>query len=394
MQAAEPERSRYESAAESERSRYESAAESERARYGAAAELKRSQLEALAEHRDSLRKSPRLRWLFFEITDRCNLECRHCGSSCTAEGRYLSAGDIAGTLKTIGADKPAICLTGGEPMLHPDFFTITGCIRDMGFAWGMTTNATLIDDAAARKLRQTGMSTVSVSLDGMEETHDRLRQRAGAWRNAVRGIRALQDAGFSPQVTTVLHRDNYGELDSLYGLLCKMGITSWRPINVEPIGRACEAGDMMLSSQQIADLLSYIREKRFDPDCGMEVTFGCSHYLGTEYERMVRDHYFLCGAGILTASVRSNGDICACLDIENRPELVQGNIRTDNFMDVWTERFREFRRDRTGDSSICREFPERRVCGGDSTHTWDFDRSRPLLCYRDFGNHLNMLSFE
>ncbi len=358
------------------------AAELERSRFEAAAELKRSQLEAVASHRDRLRESPHLRWLFFEITDRCNLECRHCGSSCTAEGRYLTAGDVVRTLETIGEDKPVICLTGGEPMLHPDFFAIAERIRDMGFAWGMTTNATLVDDEAARRLRQAGMATVSVSLDGMEETHDRLRQRRGAWRSALRGIRALQNAGFSPQVTTVLHRDNYDELDPLYELLCKTGITSWRPINVEPIGRACEAGDMMLSSQQFAGLLAYIKEKRFDPDCDMEVTFGCSHYLGAADERMVRDHYFLCGAGILTASVRSNGDICACLDVENRPELVQGNIRTDDFMDVWNSRFREFRRDRTEDCSLCRECPERRVCGGDSTHTWDFDNSRPLLCYK------------
>ena len=363
--------------------------EPESTRLEAVTELKRSQLEAVAGHRDSLRKSPHLRWLFFEITDKCNLECRHCGSSCTTEGTYLTANDIRRTLETIGTDKPTICLTGGEPLMHPDFFGIAECIRDMGFAWGMTTNATLIDDESAAKLRQAGMSTVSVSLDGTEKSHDQLRQRKGAWKDAIRGIRALQGAGFTPQVTTVLHRDNYDELDRLYELLRDMGITSWRPINVEPIGRACESGDMMLSPQQFAGLMTYIRDKRFDPGNDMEVTFGCSHYLGTEYERMVRDHFFLCGAGILTASVRSSGDICACLDIENRPELVQGNISTDNFMDVWDNRFVEFRRDRTEDCSICRECTERTVCGGDSTHTWDFDNRRPLLCYRDFRNQLD-----
>lgn len=344
------------------------------------AELKRSQLEAVAAHRDRLRKDPHLRWLFFEITDRCNLECSHCGSSCSAEGQYLNVSDIDKTLSTIHGDKPSVCLTGGEPMLHPDIYEIAEKISSLGFAWGMTTNATLIDDAAAEKLRHAGMSTVSVSLDGMEKSHDELRNRSGAWRNALRGIKALQNAGFSPQVTTVLHRGNFDELDAVYDLLCDMGIKSWRPINVEPIGRACESGDMMLTSDQFDHLLSYIRNKRFDPDCSMEVTFGCSHYLGTEYERMVRDHYFLCGAGILTASVRSNGDICACLDIESRPELVQGNIKTDNFTDVWNERFGVFRRDRTEDSSKCRACTERYVCGGDSAHTWDFGSNEPLMC--------------
>jgi radical SAM protein with 4Fe4S-binding SPASM domain len=228
------------------------------------------------------------------------------------------------------------------------------------------------------------MSTVSVSLDGMEESHDSLRRRKGAWRLAVRGIKALQKAGFTPQVTTVLHQGNIEDLNSLYELLCELGITSWRPINVEPIGRACESGDLLLTPEQFWQLLSFIRDKRFDNNCHMEVTFGCSHYLGVGYERMIRDHYFMCGAGILTASVRSNGDICACLDIENRPDLVQGNIKTDDFYDVWENGFHVFRRDRTAGCSDCINCSERFICGGDSTHTWDFDADKPLLCYKDY----------
>ena len=396
-------------------------------------ELKRSQLEVVAQHRESLRKSPHLRWLFFEITNRCNLRCRHCGSNCTAHGQTLTVEDIQGVLKTIQGDKPSICLTGGEPMMHPAFFEIAHCVRSMGFYWGMTTNATLIDDVIAENLKRVGMSTVSVSLDGMERSHDALRQRKGSWRLALRGLKALQKAGFEPQVTTVLHRDNFNELDELYDMLSEMGITNWRPINVEPIGRArpgrfsnevascelrvarkteatngsdyrlsrgsadwerrladraCESSDMLLSPEQFAQLISYIRNKRFDSANKMEVTFGCSHYLGAENERMVRDHYFLCGAGILVASVRSNGDICACLDIENRPELVQGNIKTDNFMDVWLNRFQVFRKDRTADCDKCVNCSQRFLCGGDSTHTWDFDRSQPLLCYEDYRQFL------
>ena len=338
--------------------------------------LKRSQLESVARHREDLKQSPRLRWLFFEITDRCNLRCRHCGSSCTTEGQALTIDDVERTLKTVQQSpyKPTICLTGGEPMMHPDFFGIACHVKEMGFNWGMTTNATLIDDIAAEKLRKAGMSTVSVSLDGMEKSHDSLRQKEGAWRLALRGIESLQKAGFEPQVTTVLHQGNFDELEPMYKLLRGMGITSWRPINVEPIGRACESSDLLLTADQFRQLLSYISEKRFDPDNPMEVTFGCSQ----------RDHYFLCGAGILTASVRSNGDICACLDIENRPELVQGNIHKDDFMEVWLNRFEVFRGDRTASCSKCAECPEHFICGGDSTHTWDFGNNEPLLCYMDY----------
>lgn len=350
--------------------------------------IKRSQLERLAQHREWLRKFPHLRWLFFEITDRCNLNCMHCGSNCSSEGSYLTIEDIKAALRSVLHEKPMICLTGGEPMLHPDFFGIANCVSSMGFYWGMTTNATLINDAAAQKLKQAGLCTVSVSLDGMERSHDALRRQNGAWRRAIRGLQALQNAGIEPQVTTVLHRENFHELEPLYDFLCEMGITSWRPINIEPIGRACESSDLLLKPEQFAHLISFIRDKRFDQSCKMEVTFGCSHYLGIEYERMVRDHYFLCGAGILTAGIRSNGDICACLDIVNKPEFVQGNIRSDNFMDVWLHRFEVFRQDRTADCTQCIECTERSLCGGDSAHTWSYDRKKPLFCYRDFQHFL------
>ena len=351
-------------------------------------ELKQRQLEEVAVYREALRKQPRLRWLFFEITSRCNLSCMHCGSSCTSEGEQLSAGDVESVLGTITGEKPMICLTGGEPLVHPKFFEIAECVHSSGYLWGMTTNATLITDEIALRLREAGMKTVSVSLDGMEEAHDKLRRQKGAWRRALDGISSLQKAGFEPQVTTVVHQENLRDLEALYQLLSERKVTSWRPINVEPIGRACESGRLLLKPDQMADLLGYIRTKRFDPDCRMEVTFGCSHYLGASYERMVRDHYFLCGAGILTASIRSNGDICACLDIENRPELVQGNIRTDSFPEVWQNRFEAFRRDRTEDCRKCRDCPERVVCGGDAAHTWDYEQEAPLLCFQDYGPYL------
>ena len=350
-------------------------------------DIKYSQLKKVAEHREQLRSSPQLKWLFFEITRRCNLHCLHCGSSCDNKGASLSLDDIDNVLESITGDKPMVCLTGGEPLLHPDFFEIAQCITEKSFCWGITTNATLIDKEVASRLKDVGMSTISVSLDGLEHSHDALRQKRGAWELALSGIKHLQDAGFNPMITTVVYRDNIAILEKLYMFLCGIGIKSWRLVNMEPIGRANKFDELMLDYNQFKYLLTFIREKRFDRSCPMEVSFGCSHYLGVEDERMVRDHYFMCGAGIIVASVRSNGDITACLDIENRPELVQGNIRINNFMDIWLNRFHEFRHDRTTYSKICKNCPDRFLCGGDSTHTWDFEKKEPKMCYLKMKNN-------
>ena len=140
----------------------------------------------------------------------------------------------------------------------------------------------------------------------------------------------------------------------------------------------------MLTAEQFRAMINFIHDRRFNSN--LDVSYGCSHYLGVEMERMVRSQYFFCGAGITVASIRANGDICACLDIENRPELIQGNIHTDDFADVWENRFKFFRTDRTVQSEKCSGCPERIICGGDSTHTWDFDGNTPLLCGAEYMN--------
>ena len=127
-------------------------------------------------------------------------------------------------------------------------------------------------------------------------------------------------------------------------------------------------------------MMEYIRGKRFSKDVEMDIRYGCSHYLSFEYEHEVRDNYFICGAGIFVASILCNGDIFGCLDIERKKELIQGNIANDRFYDIWINRFKEYRRDRSETSGKCSVCEERFFCGGDSFHTWDFDNNEPKVC--------------
>ena len=149
---------------------------------------------------------------------------------------------------------------------------------------------------------------------------------------------------------------------------------------MDPIGRAQENTELLLDRNELFRLLEMIREMRYDPVNEMEVTYGCSHFLTYQYEREVRDFYFQCIAGIQVGSVMANGDIGACLDIERRPDLIQGNIYKDDFMTVWENRFEAFRRNRAEESRVCSGCEYREVCMGDSTHTWNFDLNEPSYC--------------
>jgi radical SAM protein with 4Fe4S-binding SPASM domain len=344
-------------------------------------------MDALAEYTRGLYRAPQLRQLFLELTLQCNERCFHCGSSCTPQaGDQLSLAEYKGILDQVKEDfdlsRLMLCITGGEPLLRRDFFEILGYAHQLGYRWGMTTNATLITREVAHRLALCGMGTVSVSIDGLRETHDRLRGLPGAYDAAMRGIQNLLDEGAfrAVQVTTVVNHENIGQLDALFEIMDGLDIDSWRVINLEPIGRALQWPERMLTKEDYLRLFSFIRDKR---QAGYPVQYGCSHYLGPAWERELRDWYWLCNAGIYTASIMANGDIGACLDIERRPETIQGNIRRDRFKDVWENRFELFRRDLSEGSSFCQGCEHADHCRGDAHHSWNYDKNEPMLCFKE-----------
>ncbi|WP_028518913.1 radical SAM/SPASM domain-containing protein [Ruminococcus flavefaciens] len=350
-------------------------------------DMKRKHLEQMREYRKQLMKEPKLRNLFLELTLRCNERCLHCGSYCgDVTSEELSVDQYRTFLSQVKEDMTTagkmLCITGGEPLLRKEFFDIMGAAHELGFSWGMTSNATLIDDSVARDLQRVGMGTISVSIDGLEDTHDAFRRTPGGYKKAMSGIESLlRVGGFeNVQITTVVTHQNIGQLDELYKIFNEMDIDSWRVINIEPMGRAKQHPELILTKEDYQTIFEFIRNKRI---AGEPVTYGCSHYLGMEYEREVRDWYYLCTAGLYTASITANGDIIACLDIERRPEFVQGNILKDRFSEVWKNKFQVFRRDLADENETCSKCFHKDYCHGDAFHSWDFDNNKPLVCFKD-----------
>lgn len=136
--------------------------------------------------------------VIWNLIRRCNLNCRHCYS--------LSADvDFAGELSTAEAHAvmddlkafgvPVLILSGGEPLLHPDIFDISRRAKEMGFYVGLSTNGTLIDEAASRRIAEIGYDYVGISLDGIGPVNDAFRRQEGAYDRALAGLRHCQDRG-------------------------------------------------------------------------------------------------------------------------------------------------------------------------------------------------------
>ena len=331
-------------------------------------------------------QTPTLQQLFLEITPRCNLSCIHCGSRCdehaqTSEVSLEEFRTVLARIREEFGNRVFIVLTGGEPMLRTDIYELGDIICDLGFSWGMTTNATLIDERAAERLIASGLKTVSISIDGTAATHDAVRRHAGAYDAAIRGVKNLAATGGlrALQVTSVMNHQTIGEIDELFDIMVDLPIDSWRLANVEPIGSALVNADILFQPEDFARLLAFIREKR---EQQWPVSYGCCHYLGLGYEGELRDWFWLCSAGIHIMSVMHNGDIGSCLDIERTPQTIFGNIRRDDIAEVWKRGFGIYRQaDGLADrNETCAACSQKRWCRGDSAHSWDFLHDEPRIC--------------
>ncbi|WP_424356911.1 radical SAM protein [Methanocella sp. MCL-LM] len=330
------------------------------------------------------RQEHRLNYLFWECTHACNLRCRHCGSDCGPRlSEELSTEEIMATFKSVAEDFDArrimLAITGGEPLLRKDLFEVMKYARSLGFRWGMVTNGTLIDDTTINNCREAGMSTVTVSIDGLRETHDHIRRLEGSFDTAVNALKLFKASGYFAvvQATTCVSDYNFGELRQLYDVFSAAGVDEWRLLTVNPIGRAKDDPRFRLSAEQLVGLLDFIIEARKKK--GLRVTFEEEGFLGPDYEGRVRDNLFYCPAGINIASILYDGSISACPNLPR--SLIQGNVRKDRFKHIWDNQYKQFRDSswkKTGECKDCEWWP---VCMGNSLHLWDMETGKPVICH-------------
>jgi 12,18-didecarboxysiroheme deacetylase len=183
-------------------------------RYGAAARHMPSHLLQFA--RD---KRPVVVW---NCTRRCNLRCVHCYSQ-SADRDYpgeLTTAQAQAMLADLAAfGVPVVLFSGGEPLLRPDVIDLAARAVSLKMRAVLSTNGTLIDPAAARRLAGVGLSYVGISLDGMRDANDRFRGQAGAFDAAIAGVRACQDAGLKVGLRLTLTRHTVADLDAIFDLM-------------------------------------------------------------------------------------------------------------------------------------------------------------------------------
>ena len=314
-----------------------------------------------------------MRTLFWECTLRCNLSCRHCGSDCrsTASVKDMPISDMIPVLDSIAREcnphDVMINVTGGEPLVRRDLEQCGKVFYDKGFPWGMVTNGAGLTPQRYRSLLENGLRAVTVSLDGIGETHDWMRGRKGIFPLAVSAIRMIAESNMVEyDVVTCVNKRSIKQLPQIKELLVSLGVKEWRLFTVFPVGRAAADPELKLSGEEFRSLMEFIKATR--KEGVIRASYGCEGFLG-DYEGDVRDNFYICSAGVTIGSVLSDGSIGACSSI--RADFSQGNIYKDDFMHVWNSRYQPYRDRSWMRKDECADCKWFRFCLGNGMHLRD-----------------------
>ena len=328
-------------------------------------------------------KIHQLNYILWECTLRCNLSCIHCGSDCKKDAAIndMPKEDFLKALDDItpilNPNETIIVLTGGEAMLRKDIAEIGNELYNRGFPWGVVTNGMALNKTMLTKLMNAGMRAITISLDGLEDSHNWLRGNKKSFQNAWQAIQLVQQTkGLKYDVVTCANERNYFELPQLYRMFTKIGLPEWRIFTIFPIGRAKQHEDLQLNSASFKKLFDFIENIRKEQK--IKLNYGCEGFLG-DYEGKVRDNFFFCRAGISVASILVDGSISACPNL--RDNFIQGNIYKDSFKDAWENRYSKFRDRSWTKTGMCANCSFYTYCEGNGMHLRDEKTGELLFCH-------------
>lgn len=282
----------------------------------------------------------------WEITLRCDLGCKHCGSRAgRARNNELSTAEALGLvhqLADLGIKE--VTLIGGEFYLREDWDKIAGEISRRGMLCSIVTGARQMDDERVGRAVEAGVGKISLSIDGLEKTHDAIRGSAGSWKAAVSAARRISATGIDLSVNTQMNRLTMPELPAVADLLKELGARSWMVILTAAMGRAANRSSLMLQPYHLLylfPLLAMIKREKLDPN---GIAFFPGNNVGyfsplAEMLRYGGDHGYAwggCQAGVSTLGIEADGSLKGCPSLPSA-DYVRANIRDKPLRDIALE---------------------------------------------------------
>jgi radical SAM protein with 4Fe4S-binding SPASM domain len=256
---------------------------------------------------------PRL--VFWEVTKGCNLRCIHC----RATASELSSPLDLPTTKALNLIKqvsqlflPILVLSGGEPLFRHDIFDLASFAASLGMRVALATNGTLVTQPVARKIVESGVHRVSISLDGADApTHDAFRGVPGAFEAALRGFQNLRELGMSLQINMTIARHNAHQLPAVLELAKEIGAEALHTFLLVPVGCGVEiASEQMVPAEKYEEILNWFYDRSLEG--GIELKATCApHYFRVMRQRRaaarrVASHVSREAGALVTSGMRNS----------------------------------------------------------------------------------------
>jgi radical SAM protein with 4Fe4S-binding SPASM domain len=323
----------------------------------------------------------------WDFTHRCNLSCKHCYSNSGAiqenELTTEEALEVVDQLADFGVT--ALAFSGGEPLCRKDFFEVASHSAKRGLYVSVATNGTLLTEENVKKLKQTKINYVEVSIDGATaQTHDSFRGVPGAFDKAVAGLKTCVEANLCACIATTATKSNLAEMPGILDLAEEIGVERFTYFNFVPTGRGKMHYDQDLSPEEKEQLMLYLLDRmsrgykvtilttapqlaRVAIQCqspGDEATMSMAHMQTVKVSKKaipLADFIGGCGAGRLYCSLSPQGDVHPCVFF---PVNV-GNLKREKFEDIWlNSKLFNLLRNRDNLKGACGICSYKFICGG------------------------------
>lgn len=285
-------------------------------------------------------------YVVWELTLRCDHACSHCGSRAgVARDTELSTDEALDVVEQLAAMRTReVVLIGGEAYLHPGFLEVARALVDRDVVVTMTTGGRGITADLAATMAEVGFFSVSVSIDGLERSHDRMRNSRGSFAAGMAALDHLRNAGVRVGSNINVNRSNRDDLEPLYELLRDRGIESWQVQLTAPLGRAADRANMILQPWDLLDLLPRIaalKQRAFADGIALMPGnnlgyFGPEEALLRSFHEGCRDHWAGCQAGRYVMGIESDGAVKGCPSLQTR-HYVGGNLRDRPLDELWQD---------------------------------------------------------
>lgn len=339
----------------------------------------------------------------WHITDDCDQRCKHCYIFSSGEKKKIDSMTFAEMEETfyncldfceVYGRQPYFYLTGGDPILHPDFWKLLGLFHTHNIPFTIMGNPFHLTDKVCSLLKEYGCQKYQLSIDGNRVTHDWFR-KPGSYDCTLEKVATINKAGLRSVIMTTISKTNMNEIEEIIDAVVASGANVFAFSRYVPSGGDLDASMTPLEYREV--LAKADKKFKEYEEKGCETYFNKKDHLWTLYEYETGEFkinanaiegmiYGGCNCGNCHITILPTGDIYACRRIEGSKV---GNIFEDRLADIWVTNMEEYRQyDKFEKCSKCKLRAWCRGCGAVARGTGSSFYDKDPQCWADENSSL------